>query len=499
MSGAVGLLTLTGVSKQFGGVRALDDVDLVVERGSVHALVGENGAGKSTLGKIIAGIHTPDAGEMRLRDAPVRYHGAHDALADGITMIAQELPLVPSMSAVENVFLGAEDSVRGLLRKDVARRRFEALLERTGFRISASQRVDRMRIADQQKVAIMRALARDAELIVMDEPTAALGREDATALLEVVRGLSSAGAAVVYVSHFLEEVLQVADTVTVMKDGRVVRSGPAADETPDTLMTGMLGRSLGMQFPEQTRPAVDAPVTLEVRDLGREGSFEKVNLTLRAGEIVGLAGLVGSGRSEVARAIAGVDKFDSGEVLLHGETLRVRDPAAAIRAGVALIPDSRRDLGLVMNHSVGFNVSLPHLRRLSAGGFMRRRRERGIVESARTRAGVNAGASRTVETLSGGNQQKTLFARWMAAPPQVLLADEPTRGIDVGSKRGVYDLVTELAREGLSVMLISNENEELLGLAHRILVMRNGRVVAEMDGASASENDLVRAAFGASA
>src|ERR1700679_2616117 len=208
MSGAVGLLTLTGVSKQFGGVRALDDVDLVVERGSVHALVGENGAGKSTLGEIIAGIHTPDAGEIRLRDAPVRYHGAHDALADGITMIAQELPLVPSMSAVENVFLGAEDSVRGLLRKDVARRRFEALLERTGFRISASQRVDRMRIADQQKVAIMRALARDAELIVIDEPTAALGREDATALLEVVRGLSSAGAAGVYVSHFLEEVVQ---------------------------------------------------------------------------------------------------------------------------------------------------------------------------------------------------------------------------------------------------------------------------------------------------
>jgi ABC-type sugar transport system ATPase subunit len=254
-----------------------------------------------------------------------------------------------------------------------------------------------------------------------------------------------------------------------------------------------------MQFPEQTRPTADAPVTLEVRDLGREGSFEKVNMTLRAGEIVGLAGLVGSGRSEVARAIAGVDKFDTGEVLLHGETLRVRDPAAAIRAGVALIPDSRRDLGLVMNHSVGFNVSLPHLRRLSAGGFLRRRRERGIVESARIRAGVNAGSSRTVETLSGGNQQKTLFARWMAAPPKVLLADEPTRGIDVGSKRGIYDLVTELAREGLSVILISNENEELLGLAHRILVMRNGRVVAEMDGASANENDLVRAAFGASA
>jgi ABC-type sugar transport system ATPase subunit len=499
MSGAVGLLTLTGVGKQFGGVRALDDVDLVVERGSVHALVGENGAGKSTVGKIIAGIHTPDAGEMRLRDAPVHHHGAHDALADGITMIAQELPLVPSMSAIENVFLGAEDSVRGVLRKDLTRRRFDALLERTGFRISGSQRVDRMRIADQQKVAIMRALARDAELIVMDEPTAALGREDATALLEVVRALAAAGAAVVYVSHFLDEVLQVADTITVMKDGRVVRSGPVAAETPDSLMTGMLGRSLGMQFPEQTRPAVDAPVTLEVRDLGHEGSFEKVNITLRAGEIVGLAGLVGSGRSEVARAIAGVDKFDSGEVLLHGKTLRVRDPAAAIRAGVALIPDSRRDLGLVMNHSVGFNVSLPHLRRLSAGGFMRRRREREIVESARIRAGVNAGSSRTVETLSGGNQQKTLFARWMASPPKVLLADEPTRGIDVGSKRGVYDLVTDLAREGLSVILISNENEELLGLAHRILVMRNGRVVAEMDGASANENDLVRAAFGATA
>jgi ABC-type sugar transport system ATPase subunit len=240
-------------------------------------------------------------------------------------------------------------------------------------------------------------------------------------------------------------------------------------------------------------------VTLEVRDLGREGSFEKVNLTLRAGEILGLAGLVGSGRSEVARAIAGVDNFDTGEILLHGETLRVRDPAGAIRAGVALIPDSRRDLGLVMNNSVGFNVSLPHLRPLSAAGFMRRRRERGIVESARNRAGVNAGPSRTMDTLSGGNQQKTLFARWMAAPPQVLLADEPTRGIDVGSKRGIYDLVTDLAREGLSVLLISNENEELLGLAHRILVMRNGRVVAEMDGARASEKDLVRAAFGASA
>jgi simple sugar transport system ATP-binding protein/ribose transport system ATP-binding protein len=499
MSRTVELLTLTGVSKHFGGVRALDDVDLVVERGSVHALVGENGAGKSTLGKIIAGILGPDGGAMRLRGNPVRYHGAHDALGDGITMIAQELPLVPSMSALDNVFLGAEDSFHGVVRKDLMRRRFDELRERTGFEIPASQRVDRMRIADQQKVAIMCALARDAELIVMDEPTAALGRDDAIALLEVVRDLSKAGAAVVYVSHFLEEVLQVADTVTVMKDGRVVRSGPAAEETPDTLMTGMLGRSLGMQFPEPARPAADAPVTLEVRDLGRRGSFENVSLTLRAGEILGLAGLVGSGRSEVARAIAGVDRFDTGEVLLHGETLRAHDPAAAIRAGVALIPDSRRDLGLVMNNSVVFNVSLPHLGPLSAGGFMRRRRERRIVESARTRAGVNAGLSRRVETLSGGNQQKTLFARWMAAPPRVLLADEPTRGIDVGSKRGVYDLVTDLAREGLSVMLISNENEELLGLAHRILVMRSGRVVAEMDGASASENDLVRAAFGASA
>lgn len=489
-------VAISGVSKRFGGVQALDDVDLVVEQGEIHALVGENGAGKSTLGKIIAGVHSPDTGQMTVMGSVVHYHGAYDALLDGITMIAQELPLVPGMTVLENVFLGTEDNRRGILRDEKMRRRFAELLDRTGFELARSKRVGELRIAEQQKVAVLCALARKARLIVMDEPTAALPRDDATTLLEIVRDLAATGTTIVYVSHFLEEVLRIADTVTVMKDGRIVRSGPTTQETPQTLVSGMLGRSLALQFPEKVPPSGDAPAVLEVQGLTCAGRFQDVSLTLRAGEILGLAGLVGSGRSEVARAIAGADRFDAGRVLVHGRELRARHPETAIRAGAALIPDSRKDLGLVMNRSVAENVALPHLRLLSRLGIVRARREGRLVDSALLRSGVSASRARAVSTLSGGNQQKMLFARWMADVPVVVVADEPTRGIDVGSRRGIYELLTALARDGVCVLLISNENEELLGLAHRILVMRRGAIVAELDGTCATEAELVGAAFG---
>jgi ABC-type sugar transport system ATPase subunit len=486
---------LLGVSKRFGGAQALVGIDLEILRGGVHALVGENGAGKSTLGKIVAGIHAPDTGSVFVDDEEVSFHDAHAALAHGITMIAQELPLVPGMSVLDNVFLGIETHRLGVVETAATRKRLQELMDRTGFRLAPSARVGTLRLADQQKTAILRALARDARLIVMDEPTAALPQSDASALLDVTRALANGGTTIVFVSHFLKDVLDVADTVTVLKDGRLVRTELAEHESESSLVAGMLGRDLGQRFPARVAVPDDEPV-LRVESLTRKGAFADATFELRPGEIVGLAGLVGSGRSELARAIAGVDRFDSGRIVLRGRELAARHPGAAIEAGVMLIPDNRRADGLIMGRSIRENVTVPHLGQVSRLGLIRSKVERDTVDSAAAQSGVTAPRSQTVETLSGGNQQKVMFAKWLVRRPDVLVADEPTRGIDVGAKRAIYDILTALASSGVAILLISNEVDELLGLSNRILVMRRGRLVSELDATQATEDALMRAAFG---
>jgi ABC-type sugar transport system ATPase subunit len=350
--------------------------------------------------------------------------------------------------------------------------------------------------AEQQKVEIVRALARQAQVIIFDEPTAPLTLNESEALYAVLRKLRAQGTTIVFISHFLEEVLGLADTVTVLKDGRHVQTGPAADATVDSLILAMLGRSLDATFPPKQRCAPSAPVMLEVRDLRREGVIEPSSITVRAGEIVGLAGLVGSGRTELARLIFGADPSDGGTVHVDGHPLRARSPRDAIKRGIAYVPESRKDQGMILTRSVRENITLPSLGDLSGGGFVRRRAERVMTEKVIGTIDLRPPEpERSIATLSGGNQQKIVFGRWLMREPRVLIADEPTRGVDVGAKHALYELLLGLAERGTAVLFISSELEEITGLAHRIYVMRQGTVVAELDG-DADDDRILAAAFG---
>ena len=485
---------LRAVSKNFGGTQALDDVSLTIATGSVHALVGENGAGKSTLGKIVSGVLAPDRGSVLVGGAAVSFRSPRDALAHGIAAVAQEPTIVPARTVEENVFLGAEPVFSGFVRRRVLRRQFLDLARSVGFDLPPDRPAGALRTGQQQEVEILAALVRNARLIVMDEPSAALTVEETGKLHEIIRSLARGGTTVLLVSHFLQEVLQLADTVTVLRDGRLVRTTLAGQETESSLVEAMIGRSLKAQFPVKQRPPVDAPIALRVRGLHSPGVSD-ASFDVRAGEIVGLAGLVGAGRSELARTIFGAQRIDSGEVELAGGRRMTGGPRSALRSGVVMIPESRVDEGLVLGRSVTENVSLPSLRRLSRLGVVRRRFERRETGRVLDRVDVRGNRTAPVLSLSGGNQQKALFARSLLSRPTLLIADEPTRGVDVGAKRAIYELIVELAQEGLGVMLISSEIDEILGLAHRVLVMRGGRIVAELDEETMSESSVLGAAF----
>ncbi len=488
---------LTGIGKRFAAVQALADVSLTIERGSIHALVGENGAGKSTLGKVIAGLVHPDAGTYRLDGEAVSFRSPRDALRRGVTTISQELTLVPRRTVLENVFLGHEPRRLRMLDGRAMRRAYRELTERAGFSLAPDVPVGALRVADQQKVEVLRAITRGARLIVFDEPTAALAGDEAARLFAIVRGLREQGATIIYVSHFLDEVLELSDTVTVLKDGRHVRTAPAAGETPDTLVTSMLGRSLDVAFPSLPAPPADAPVVCELRGVSRGSAVRDVDLTLRAGEILGVAGLVGSGRTELARTIFGAEPADAGTIRVGDRELRIRTPRDAMRAGIALVPEDRKSQGLLLRRSIAENVTLAAMGVVTRGRVIRRRRERRTVLDAIGGVGVNRRTpGAPVQTLSGGNQQKVMFAKWLLRPPRVLIVDEPTRGVDVAAKLAIYELLIDLARQGMAVLLISSELEEILGLAHRTLVMREGAVVAELAGSDLNEERIMGAAFG---
>jgi simple sugar transport system ATP-binding protein/ribose transport system ATP-binding protein len=484
------------LSKRFGGVQALSEVSVSIVRGSIHGLVGENGAGKSTLGKVISGIHAPDAGQLLIDGQPAHLRSPRDALVHGVTTIAQEISLVPTRTAVENVFLGIEQARLGVVDRRRLHARYDALCADVGFDIPGNVPVGAFRVSDQQKVEILRAVARDAKLIVMDEPTAALTADEAERLFAVVRSLRDRGTTIVYVSHFLDEVLALVDTVTVLRDGRLVQTSAAAAETASSLVTAMIGRPMDMAFPAKAEPAADAPVVLSVEGLETRGFLRDISFEIRAGEIVGLAGLVGSGRSEVARALFGADPRSAGTIRLDGRLLALGSPRQAVRAGIALVPESRKSQGLLMGRSITENVTLPHLGDVSRGGFVARRQEHRETTAMIERVDVRTlRPSVPVLALSGGNQQKVLFAKWLFRSPRLLIADEPTRGVDVGAKRAIYELLHQLAAQGMAVLLISSELEEVLGLAHRVLVMRGGEVVARLEGAEISENAVMAAAF----
>jgi simple sugar transport system ATP-binding protein/ribose transport system ATP-binding protein len=488
-------LELLDAAKHFGGVQALDHVSLGVRRGSVHALVGENGAGKSTLGRIVAGALVPDSGEMFLGGESVAFGSPREALEHRVAAIAQEPSVVPQLSVAENVLLGAEPVRAGLIRSRSLKRRYAELARSAGFDLPGDITAERLGTAEQQKVEILRALSRDAQLIVMDEPSAALDAHETARLHEIIRGLAGSGKTILLISHFLKEVLGLADTVTVLRDGRIVKTALTSSETEASLIEAMLGQPLTATFPRKILPPEDAPVVLSVRDLQGPG-VEEASFELRAGEILGLAGLVGAGRTELARTIFGAAPIESGEALLSTGRRLGWNPRRSLDDGVAMIPESRKDEGLIYGRSSIENSTLSRLRRLSALGIVRRRAERKAAHRVLERCGVRGGTfGAPVDTLSGGNQQKVLLARMLLCEPGVVLADEPARGIDVGAKLAIYDFLAELASEGIGILLISSELEEIVGLAHRVLVMRRGRIVDELEGDSITESRILAAAF----
>lgn len=487
------LVELRGVGKSFGGLAVLSDINLRLEPGSVHALVGENGAGKSTLSKIISGLYTADTGQLLVDGHEVSFTSPREALDRGIATIAQELALVPELTVAENVFLGSEPRTLGWISRRKLRKEYLAVAERTGFDLKPDALVGGMRTADQQKVEILRALARGASLIIMDEPTAALSAHDTELLHGVVRQLAASGHTVLLISHFLSEVLDLADTVTILRDGRLIRTAAAADETEPSLIEGMLGRTLGSVFPPKPAVVSQGEVVLSVRDLVAPGVYG-VSFDVRAGEIVGLAGLVGAGRSEIAHAVFGAAPRNGGTVAIDGATTP-NSVAGSLKRGIFLIPESRKEQGLVLGRPIRDNVTLSNMGQFASGGWVSAAVERRASRTMLDRVTVAGDDRRDVSALSGGNQQKVLFGRALQRARKLLIADEPTRGVDVGSRRAIYDLIVDQAEQGIGVLVISSDVEEVLGLAHRVLVIRGGVIVGEFAGEAMTEQNIITAAF----
>ena len=474
------LLVVRGLVKQFPGARALDGVDLEVRRGEVHCLLGQNGAGKSTLIKVLAGVHQPTEGEVRWRGRLVTLASPVAALQLGIATMHQELDVVAGLSVAENVYLGHELARFGVSSRRALARRTTELLHRLGHgEVSPGAEVGRLSAAGQQVVSMARALSHDAQLIVMDEPSAVLDSEEVANLFRVVAGLTAAGVAVIYISHRLEEIRQVGDRITVLKDGRTVASNLAVADTPTAdLIRLMTGRTVEHPFPP--RPAVpdDAAEVLRVDGLGLAGTFEDVSMTVRAGEVVGLAGLVGSGRSEILETVFGARRPTAGTVSVNGRALRPGSVPAAVAAGVGLAPEERKSQGLLLDEPVYRNVTLSTFARFARGPLLDEGGERGAVREQITALDVRPhDPDRPIRTLSGGNQQKVVLARWLVHGCRVLLLDEPTRGVDVGARAEIYALVRELSASGAAVVVVSSEIEEVLGLSDRVLVISEGRVV----------------------
>lgn len=482
------LLQVRGVGKSFPGVVALADVQLRVRSGSVHALMGENGAGKSTLMKIIAGVHAPDQGEIRLRGRPVTLHGPLDALQQGIAMIHQELNLMPSMSVAENIWIGREPLNRlGLVDHRQLRLRTQALFEQLAIAIDPGAEVRTLTVASRQMVEIAKAVSFDSEVLIMDEPTSALTDREVEHLFRIIGQLRSQGKGIVYITHKMNELFEIADEVSVFRDGRYIGTHAAADVTRDDIIRMMVGRDITQMFPKQD--VVLGDVVLSVDGLGVEGVFSGLGFELRAGEILGVAGLVGSGRSNLAEALFGVVPATSGEIRIDGEPVKIASPAQAMRHGMAFLTEDRKDTGCFTGLDLQANMEVAVLRsrHVKCGFVERGALRRDCEHMARTLRIKSPGLHEPIQNLSGGNQQKVLIGRWLLTRPRILILDEPTRGIDVGAKAEIHRLVGTLAAEGAAVLMISSEMPEVLGMSDRILVMHEGRMTGIVERSDADQ------------
>lgn len=485
------LLAIRNLTKAFAGVKAFDDVGFDVHAGSVHALMGENGAGKSTLLKILGGLQSPDAGEIRMIGTSVRFRSPHEALKHGVSMIHQELMPFRNLSVAANIAMGREMTrgFPGWLDHAAMHREAESLLGRLGLSIDPRRRMGDLSVAEMQSVEIVKALARKASVILMDEPTTALSEREVGALFEAIDGLKREGKAIIYISHKMDEIFRIADTITVMRDGRHVGTRAAAEMDEAELIRLMVGRD---PAPRAVRRGNPGEPVLEVRNLGNPGRFEAIDFTLRRGEILGIGGLMGAGRTELAEAIYGINPARSGEIRVAGKPLRIRSPKDALKAGIALVTEDRKRHGFIPSMAVGPNLTLSSLR----SPWIDFRREAEIAVSQIDRFSIKvADPGQPVVSLSGGNQQKVVIAKALLTQPEILILDEPTRGIDVGAKAEIHALIAGLAADGKAILVISSELPELMALSDRVLIMREGRVVAEVDPSGTTPEAFMRHAM----
>ena len=488
------VLEARGVTKAFPGVVALRDVTVGLAAGEVHCLVGENGAGKSTLIKIFAGQYPPDEGRVLIDNKDVRFSSPADSRDSGIAVIHQELQLVPFLSVAENISLGQWPSSGLFVKWSGMFRRAEAALEQLGANVDPKAKVIDLPMSQQQLVEIARAISREAKVLIMDEPTASLSDAETDHLFSIIRRLRENQMAILYVSHRLEEVFEIADRITVIRDGRIVGSQPKSSIVPDDVVHMMVGGEVTL-FPGHKRDR--GAKILEVSGLARAGSFENVAFDIHQGEIVGLAGLVGAGRTEVARALFGLDPIDKGEIKIEGKPVRIDSPRTAMDLGIGFVPEDRKTQGLVTVLTVRENAVLSVLDRLNHFGWMDHHAESNLVETYRERLAIKTSSiDAPVISLSGGNQQKVIIARWLATNPKILILDEPTRGVDVGAKAEIHRLIEQLVASGMAILMISSELPELLMMSDRILVMRKGRIVAEIPGERASKEEVMQCAAG---
>jgi len=493
------VLELQDIQKTYGPARVLDHVDVTARAGEVHAVLGENGAGKSTLMKIASGLVRPDGGRVVVGGEPFRSFTPRAARGAGIGIVTQELTSVPARTVLENVFLGLPVAAVGRLQRSDAAHRFEEVCDESGFSLPAAAIVRDLSIADQQILEVLRCMVRRPRVLILDEPTSSLDEERAGRLRSLLRRLSESGVAVLFISHHLKEVLEIADRVTVLRDGKLVDSRLVAEVTEASLIQKMVGRPLGVLYGTKRPPSADAAVVLHAEDVWWGTAVRGVSLQVRRGEIVGLAGLVGAGRSEFARCLTGAVRADRGTVRIEGSRpLRPRRTRRTIDAGLVMVPEDRKSQGLILGRSIAENLALARRSAGGVGNFALPARLETAASEWVQRADIRpASPAVLVGQLSGGNQQKVLLSKWLACNPKVLIADEPTRGVDVGAKVRIHALLTEAAASGIGVLLISSELEELTGLAHRVLVFRKGAIVGEFDGDPAQREQIMTAAFGA--
>lgn len=491
------ILSMKNIHKRFPGIYALKDARLELHQGEVHALLGENGAGKSTLMKILGGIYKADDGDIYIKGKKVDITGVHSSHAHGISMIHQELCLAPNMTVAENIFLGREDTIKGLrfVNFKEMNKRARDLMDSLGLSIEPDEIVGSLSVAQQQMIEIVKALSVGANILVMDEPTASLSKKEVEMLFKTIEELKKKGISIVYISHRMEELFRITDRITVMRDGQYIGTKLTRETSRDELITMMVGRELKDLYVKSEHKIGE--VIFEVKELNKKGILNNINFSLRKGEILGIAGLVGAGRTELARAIFGIDKYDSGTIKIDGKEVQIISPLDAMNNGIGLVPEDRKKQGLVLIRSIGYNITLPVLNRFIKGPRVNKAIEEEIVKNYISKLSIKTPSiNQAAKNLSGGNQQKVVIAKWLATNPKVLILDEPTRGVDVGAKAEIYGIMSMLAKQGVGIIMISSELPEVINMSDRVLVMHQGTIAGELKRDELNQERIMHYATG---